>query len=57
MQKEWMLSALIGAFCVIVSYLITDFMVSKLFVVLAVFFLAKAIKAIFYSLKHRQYEM
>ncbi|MUK61507.1 hypothetical protein [Aliivibrio fischeri] len=57
MQKEWMLSALIGAFCAIVSYLTPGFVVSKFFVVVAVFFLAKAIRAIFYSLKHRQYEM
>jgi uncharacterized membrane protein HdeD (DUF308 family) len=57
MQKEWMLSALMGAFFALVSYLIPGFALSKLFVVIAVFFLAKAIKAIVYSLKHRKYEM
>ncbi|CAQ81287.1 putative membrane protein [Aliivibrio salmonicida LFI1238] len=50
-------SALIGAFCVIVSYLSPDFMVSKFFVVVAVFFLAKAIRSIVLLLKHRQYEL
>jgi hypothetical protein len=57
MQREWMSSALIGAFCVIVSYLSPDFMVSKFFVVVAVFFLAKAIRSIVLLLKHRQYEL
>ncbi|KAB2823364.1 hypothetical protein [Aliivibrio finisterrensis] len=57
MQKDWMLSALIGAFFAIISYLAPDFIISKVLVIIAVIFLAKAVKAIFYSLKHRQYEM
>ncbi|WP_141676959.1 MULTISPECIES: hypothetical protein [unclassified Aliivibrio] len=57
MQKEWMLSALIGAFFAIISYVTPGYLSSKFFVIVAVFFLAKAVKAIVYSLKHRQYEM
>ncbi|RYU70637.1 hypothetical protein ERW51_03775 [Aliivibrio finisterrensis] len=57
MQKEWMLSALIGTFFAIVSYLTPDFIISKVLVIISVVFLAKAVKAIFYSLKHRQYDM
>lgn len=57
MQKEWMLSALIGAFFAIIAYVTPSFVVSKFFIIVAVFFLAKAVKAIVHSLKHRQYEM
>ncbi|MGR6859013.1 hypothetical protein [uncultured Aliivibrio sp.] len=57
MQKEWMLSALIGVFFVILSFIYPGFLLSKFFILVAFFFLAKAIRAIIFSLKHRQYEM
>jgi uncharacterized membrane protein HdeD (DUF308 family) len=57
MQKEWMASALLGVFFVILSFIYPGFWVSKFFIIIAVLFLAKAIRAIIFSLKHRQYEM